>query len=511
MSLWSRIFSRDRATAPASFGRDQISWWPTNDAPIPDEQGALQVSAVWSAVRLIAESIAALPWQLFERDGTARNVLDGHNTTLLLNRAPNAEMSAFDARAMLTTSALLRGNGYAEIERDLRGQPVALWPIMPDRVKPHRNRDTGAIVYVVDRRDEVPARDMYHLKGPTLNGLTGLSVIEQARFSIATGRAADQFAHGFFENGTHVGAVLKVPGTLKTDGRENLENSLKRYRGANNRGKALILEQGVEYMAIGIPPEDAQFIEQRRFNVSEIARWFRVPPHKIGDLEKATFSNIEQQAREFVDDALLPWCARLEQEADRKLLGAKQRPRLFSRINLRGLLRGDSQAQANFFKQMFDMGVYSQNDIRQLLDENPIPEGDHRFVQLNLQTVEQATAEPEAEPAGFDDTIAARVFAEVFDRLHRREAGRIADGQDIEQFEQQHCRYAFNALKRAAGAVFGEAIPDDELMQVCAQVEAAAAVERAADERAGEPVSRDATAAGARCLETLRNALKVTQ
>jgi HK97 family phage portal protein len=192
--------------------------------------------------------------------------------------------------------------------------------------------------------------------------------------------------------------VLKHPGKLTDEGHTRLKNSVKQeYSGASNAFRTMILEEGMSWDSIGIPPEDAQFLETRKFQVSEIARWFRVPPHKLADLERATFSNIEHQGREYVTDTLMPWIVRLEQEADRKLFAMNNRASMYTKINANALMRGDSKARADFYQKLSNLGVLSINEIRELEDIDPIgPEGDKRFVQLNLTTIDKVGEETQA-------------------------------------------------------------------------------------------------------------------
>jgi len=316
-----------------------------------DHDRALTYSAVFAATRLISETIATLPWHVLMRnpDGT-RERLPTSPVESVLNRSPNPEMTPMAFRSILVAHALTWGNGYAEIVRDNAGRVKELWPIGPDLVEPKRDPDTGEKFYRV------------HL----------------------------------FANGAMPNAALKHPMRLSDEAHQRLQAEVKEKSGTRNAGKTWILEEGMDLMSIGIPPEDAQFLETRKFQITEVARWFRVPPHKLADLERATFSNIESQSREFVGDSLMPWIVRLEQEVDRKLLGRGRGSRPYSKIVVNGLLRGDSQARAAYYQTMANLGVFSVNDIRELEDIDPIgPEGDKRLVQLNQTTLEKIGEEPE--------------------------------------------------------------------------------------------------------------------
>lgn len=362
--------------------------------PFTDEV-ALTYSAVFCAVKVISETIAMLPWRVYREDGDRRELLAGSRLDVLLNRRPNDDVTAFTYREYLLACALLRGNGYAEIVRNGPGEAVALYPLSPDSVHPKRD-DSGRVYYEHHNDDgtttPLAARDVFHLRGPTKDGLSGWAIIALARESWALGLAGEQFASGFFGNGGIPGTVIQqTDNTIDMDqdaARNLLESFDRRHKGPTKAGKTALLEAGFEIKTIGIPQKDAQFIESRKFQVSEVARWFRLPPHKIGDMEAATFSNIEQQSIDFVTDAILPWVTRLEQEANFKLIND---PAEITKINVNGLLRGDSAARSEFYNKMWQLGAMSTNDIRRLEDMNPIgPAGDQHFVMLNMQTLEQA-------------------------------------------------------------------------------------------------------------------------
>jgi len=340
------------------------------------EENALTYSAVWSAVRIISETIAGLGWHLLQRAGQAKERIYEHPVARILQQ-PNPEMRSFTTREVMQAWALTWGNGYAEIERDLMGRPVRIWPIPPDRVSAKRDEGNN-LIYIVMNADgtgvEIPSRDMFHLKGLGWDGLTGYSVIAFAARSLGLGIAAEEFGAGFFGNGASLGGVLEHPGTLDEDGRKNLRESWQNmYSGPYSAGKTALLEEGMSYKSIGIPPDDAQFLETRKFQITDVARWFRVPPHKLADLERATFSNIEEQNIDFVQDTVVPWALRWEEEADAKLIGAQSRNRLFTKFNINSLLRGSIEKRFNAYAIGRQWGWLSANDVRTLEDMNPLP------------------------------------------------------------------------------------------------------------------------------------------
>lgn len=369
-----------------------------------DHDTALKISAVWAAVRVIAENIAGLPWRAYRRlPNGDHEVQSQHPVTSVLHRWPNAEMTPFTFRETLLGWALTWGNGYAEIERDAAGRVTGLWPIAPDRVEVRREPD-GELLYLVTqysgngrRQVDVPAKDMFHLHGLGFDGLTGYSVVSYAAKSMGISLAAEEFGAAFFGNGSTVHGVLQHPGKLKEEAKQMISESwAAMHQGAASAWKTAVLEEGMTWHNIGLPPGDSQFLETRQFQVNDIARWFRVPPHKLGDLTKTSYASQEHASIEFVTEALVPWCIRLEQEADRKLFGLSSSSNLYTKIGVNALLRGDMAARSSFYKEMYYLGVLSINEIRQLEDMNSIGEdGDARFVQANMMPLHRALEEPE--------------------------------------------------------------------------------------------------------------------
>ena len=413
MSLLSRLFARK--VPPVQVQGDRI--WPQGKQAgvyvSPDT--ALTLAAVWGCVRLISESLAHLPWRVHQRSDRGSDVLFDHSVTGLLNRRPNPEMSAFVFRRQLLADVLLNGNGYAEIVRDNflltgpgRGLPSELWPLDSRCVWPTRT-PSGELVYDVAQTGggtvRLAARDVLHVPGLGYDGLNGYSVVRYAARSLGLGMAAETYGATFFGNGASIGGVLTTEQPLTEPQRAEVERMLEeKYRGPERAHRTLLLSHGTKYEQTAIPPEDAQFLETRKFQVAEVCRWFRVPPHKIGDLDKATFSNIEHQSIEFVVDTLLPWAKLLEQEADYKLIALPEtvQPRLssrqFTRIALEGLLRGDAKSRAEYYQIMRNIGAYSVNDILALEDRNTIgPEGDKRLAPMNMTTLERIGEEPAAK------------------------------------------------------------------------------------------------------------------
>lgn len=366
---------------------------------------ALSLSAYYAAIRNISEDCGKLPLFVYRaREPRGRDKLFDHPVYRLLHDEPNEEMTAMAFRETLTHYALGWGNGYAEIVRDRAGRPVSLFPIHPSRVYPARVE--GEIIYdvVIDdilsinglgsstRRERVrlAAADMLHIHALSGEGIMGYSIATLARESLAMSQEAERFGATFFGNGALAGGVLEHPQKLEDKAYARIRESWNQmHQGAGNAHKVAILEEGMKYNKVGIPPNDAQFLETREFQTEEIARWFRIPPHKIGSLKRSTFSNIEHQSIEYVNDALMPWLVRWEQEIDRKLFTPSERPVLYAEHNVTALLRGDSAQRSTFYREQFNIGVLSPNDIRDLENMNPIgPEGDKYYIQSAMTTLD---------------------------------------------------------------------------------------------------------------------------
>jgi HK97 family phage portal protein len=363
------------------------------------EETALTLGAVWACVRVITESLAGLPWLVYRKRRDGGNDLQyDHQLNWLLDTQPNPETTAFTFRETLIAHALTWGNCYAEVERDAADRPVWLWQITPDRVEPVRFR--GRIIYDIANprgpNTVLERNEMFHVPGLGFDGLVGYSVIRMAARAIGVGIGLEESGSSFFANDSTPGGLLIHPEKLTPEARKNIEESWqKRHAGPNNRRRVAVLEEGLKWEATGLPPEDSQFVEQKQLTPTEIARWFRVPPHKIGDLTRSTNNNIEHQSIEFVEDTLRPWAERFESEANIRLFGRNNAGTLHTIINLDERMRGDTAARAEYYKTMSMVGALSVNEMRVQENLNPIgPDGDKRFVQLNMQLLENAGEEP---------------------------------------------------------------------------------------------------------------------
>ncbi len=391
------LFAR-RTTEPQRAGQQVTlsAWLERTDAGVyVDADHALQVATVFACSTLTARTVGMLPWNVFaaKEDTSAGNErLDDHPVAWLLHRAPNAETTAKAWREAMVLSILLEGNAFAEIERDTTGRPYALWPIRAGRVALHRDQATGALRYKVTGTQGgdvwLSADDMLHFKGPSLDGVTGLSVVEYAKQSIGLSVVQERFASRFIANQASPSGIVTVKGSITPDGMKRMRAELDQVvKGPRNAGRFLISDGAVDFKSIGVTPQDAEFLAQRRFSVEEIARWFGVPPQKIGDTSKQTFANYEQANIAFLTDTLLPLITGLEQEVNRKLFRRAMtgRGQPFSKINVAAIARADMEKRTRAYALGRQWGWFSVNDIRRMEDLEPIgPEGDEYLRPLNM-------------------------------------------------------------------------------------------------------------------------------
>lgn len=356
----------------------------TSGKPV-NERTAMQTTAVYACVRILAEAVASLPLHVYEyQDDVGKKLVHDHPLYYLLHDEPNPEMTSFVFRETLMSHLLIWGNAYAQIIRDGAGRVLGLYPLLPDKMDVQRD-DRGNIYYVYSRNsDENPmfkeygdirlkAEDVLHIPGLGFDGLIGYSPIAMAKNAVGMTLACEEYGASFFANGANPGGVLEHPGVLK-DPSKVRESWNSVYRGVNNAHKIAVLEEGMKYQQIGIPPEEAQFLETRKFQINEIARLYRIPPHMVGDLDKSSFSNIEQQSLEFVKYTLDPWVIRWEQSLQRSLLLPGEKGKYFIKLNVDGLLRGDYQSRMNGYAVGRQNGWFSANDIREMENMNPIPD-----------------------------------------------------------------------------------------------------------------------------------------
>ncbi|MBR1812934.1 MAG: phage portal protein [Lachnospiraceae bacterium] len=349
-----------------------------------DERSALQIATVYACVRLLAESVASLPLHLyrFTESGSGKERATDHPLYKLLYRQTNPDMTSFSWREAAMMHLLLWGNSYSQIIRDGKNGILGLYPLLPENVEVDRN-DAGEIYYIYHAyTDETPGennRDIYfkreeilHIPGLGFNGLVGFSPIAMMKNTLGTTLAVEKYGSSFFRNGAQPSGVLEHPGVLK-DPQKIRDNWAAVYGGANNAHKVAVLEENMHYKPISLPPEDSQFLSTREFGVEEICRIFRVPPHMVQDLKRATFSNIEHQSIDFVQHTLMPWLTRIEQAIIKDVLVGEEQDEYFPKFNVDGLLRGDYQSRMNGYAVGFSNGFLSPNDIRRLENMDLIP------------------------------------------------------------------------------------------------------------------------------------------
>lgn len=362
----------------------------TTSGKAVNERTAMQTSAVYACVRILAESVAGLPLHVYERtaDGSKSTKLS-HPLYRLLHDEPNHEMTSFVFRETLMSHLLLWGNAYAQIIRDGRGFPIALYPLLPDRMAVDRN-ESGDLTYTYQSgKGQVKLRreNLLHIPGLGFDGLIGYSPIAMAKNAVGLALATEDYGAAFFANGANPGGVLEHPGVIKPEQADRLRESWQSQFGGANAHKVAVLEEGLKFHQMSIPPEQAQFLETRKFQINEIARIFRVPPHMVGDLEKSSFSNIEQQSLEFVKYTLDPWVVRWEQSLQQALILPSEKATTFIKFNLDGLLRGDYQSRMEGYSTGIQNGFMSVNDVRGLEDMNLLTTeegGDLHFVNGNM-------------------------------------------------------------------------------------------------------------------------------
>ena len=384
-SLFGFGQARDKPVDKAADAGYSFLFGRTTSGKPVNERTAMQTTAVYACVRILAEAVASLPLHVYEyQDDGGKKLVHDHPLYYLLHDEPNPEMTSFVFRETLMSHLLIWGNAYAQIIRDGAGMVLGLYPLLPDKMEVQRD-DKGNIYYVYSRNsDENPmfkeygniklkAEDVFHIPGLGFDGLIGYSPIAMAKNAVGMTLACEEYGASFFANGANPGGVLEHPGVLK-DPSKVRESWNSVYRGVSNAHKIAVLEEGMKYQQIGIPPEEAQFLETRKFQINEIARLYRIPPHMVGDLDKSSFSNIEQQSLEFVKYTLDPWVIRWEQSLQRSLLLPGEKGKYFIKLNVDGLLRGDYQSRMNGYAVGRQNGWFSANDIREMENMNPIPD-----------------------------------------------------------------------------------------------------------------------------------------
>lgn len=413
MSILSRLIEL-RATKGGSSSLNEPQDWlltalgaqRTVTGKTVSETSALSTVAVYACVTVLASTVATLPLPVYRRlAGGGKERAPEHRLYGLLHDAPNPEMSAVEFREALMGHLALWGNAYAEIERDRAGRPLYLWPLRPDYMAIKRDGNS-ALLYEYTVGGSVyglSADRVLHIRGLSNDGIAGYGPISLAREAIGMAGAVEEYGARFFGNDSSPGGILVHPGKLSKPAKDNLKAGWEMaHSGLANKHRVAVLEEGVKWEAVGIPPADSQFLETRKFQATEICRLFRIPPHMIGDLDRATFSNIEHQSLEFVIHTIRPWTVRWEQAIQRALFAPQERSTYFAEHVIDGLLRGDIQSRYQAYAIGRANGWLSADDIRELENMNPLPDdqGKIYLVPMNMVPADQLTADSVASSGG---------------------------------------------------------------------------------------------------------------
>lgn len=380
-------------------GDDMPNAWGPFGTVAMDGTAGMQIGAVYACVKILTEDIATLPLHIYRRlpNGGKERAPD-HPLYTMLHDQPNPEMTKVNWLEAIVGHTVNWGNGFSQIRRDRLDRPLELWPLRPDRMRIERDdRRQLRYRYTDDdgKRHTFRANEILHVRGLSSNGLIGFSPIQVAGGPFLLAMNAERYGLSFFGNGSRPGGVITVEGELTPEGRANLRAQWEsQFMGSNNASRVAVLEQGTSWTQVGVPPEDAQFLETRKFQRSEIAGMFRVQSHMINDLEKATFSNIEQQSLEHVVYTIRPWLVRIEAEIKRQLI---PEPDYFAEFLVDGLLRGDAYGRAQALQIQRQNGVLTADEWREIENRNPLPNahGEDTWMPSNMQVVGQ---EPPAPP-----------------------------------------------------------------------------------------------------------------
>lgn len=375
-------------------------------------ENSLGIAAFYACVRVIAETMAQMDLEVMKKVGKTTRVDTSHKNYWLLHSDPSPDYNRFEFIQSWVIGALVWGNGYAWIKRDRYANATELKLLMPWQVTPKRTT-RGKIYYEWqgeqpgDKKTIILQEDMLHLKNLGCDGLIGLSAVEIQRESLGNNIAKIQHEGAFYSNGAKASGILMTPGNFGPKEKDNIQSSFnKANEGPKNRYKTILLEEGVKYQQLTIPQNDAQFLESRKFDRSEIAGWFRVPPYKIGDHEKATYSNIEGQERSFAKDTIVPWTIRCQQEFDRKLFFKEERGLYTTQFNLDDLIKGDMKTRYEIYKSAIESGILKPSEPREAegWETNGYPEIDQFFMNASMKPVRQIISDP---TTNVDQNVAA--------------------------------------------------------------------------------------------------------
>ena len=382
MSLFGPVLNAI-ASQPVTFARAmEILSGPGSVAgPAVNINSVMGLPAAYACNRVLAEGVATLPLDLFERmEPRGRRKATEHPLYWLLHTEPNPLMTSYKLRETLQGHLGFRGNAFCEIDFGRDGKPKALWPLRPDMMGRPKLDSSGGLLYPYIAPDgtgyEIPGHRVLHLRGLSDDGLWGYAPLTVFRESFGDALAQREYGSRFFGNSARPGGVLQAKGKLSPEVADRMATSWRvAHEGLSQMHRVAVLEEGVEWKSVGMSNDDAQFVEMRQLTLGEMARIFNIKPHKIGDLLRSTYSNIEQQSIEHVTDTLMPWLVNWEQQLDKSLLLSTERGRFYTKHIVAGLLRGDAQQRADYYVKLWGIGALSDDDIREMEDQNPLPDG----------------------------------------------------------------------------------------------------------------------------------------
>lgn len=438
----------------------------TYAGPSVNEDNAMRSSAVYACIRIISESIASLPLVLYTKRGRNKDRAENHPLYPVLHDMANPLMTSFEWRELTLAHTLLRGNSWSQKVMNFRGQTVELWPLNPAMMEGYTRRG-GQLYWLYRNPDnqlqELNSQIIHHVKGLG-DGFIGRSPIAQAaKQAVGLSLATEEYGARYYSNGSRPGLILRHPGKLSPAAAQRLKESFSNeHQGLSNAHRTKVLEEGMDVTTIGIPNNEAQFLETRKFQVTEIARIYRVPPHMLADLDRATFSNIEHQSLSFVMHTLMPWFVRHEQAIYRDLLLPDERKTLFAKYLVAGLLRGDTATRYQAYTTAINTGFMTRNEARELEDLNPLDGLDEPLLPLNMM---EANAEPpQAEPAPIAEGSQQEAQRATVDDRETREKRASADrraliNRNVRLFEDAASRAVTreaNAIRKAAKSRLGK-------------------------------------------------------
>lgn len=457
MGLMTSLVS-NRATVQLANPRDPVlaKWFGGEAGEIHvDADSSLQSTAVWACIKVLSETIASLPFHLMRETSKVKKKATGHSLYKILHSQPNRYQTAYEYYELMVTHKALRGVAYAEKIYSNDGQISELIPLHPDYVTPFY-APNGSLAYYYQPAENRDGRvifwdEMHVWKGLSFDGLNPISPITQHKRAIGLAIAADQYGERFFLNDATPGGVITMPGKFKDiEDKKRFINAWQQAQSGENRKKTAVLENDMKYSPIGMSNEDAQFLETKKYQKTDIASIYRIPPHMIGDLERATFSNIEHQGIEFVKYTLMPWLVSIEQSVKRDLF-SENMVSYFLRINVDGLLRGDSASRATYYREQWNIGAITQNEIRELENRNAYDNGgDEPYIPLNMGIAGANQDDKKESNVQFERMLNANA-----ERISRKECGAVAKliSKGVENFRDNVGDFYLSHIDYVAGSL----------------------------------------------------------